>query len=112
MSGRVLVVQVLRSYGPDVDFFCDYAPVGVVVVRADNMQVLYVFLDYVIDFAFPEHMVVSMMGEGTACLGRLFRVTGTEGIVVFALVIFVHTSVEIVFEREFFNAMSILRLNF
>lgn len=40
-----IVVAVLRSDGPDLDLLRNDAPVGVVVVRRDYVQVLYILLD-------------------------------------------------------------------
>lgn len=45
------------SDGPDVDLLCHDAPVGVVVVRGDYVEVLHVAVDQVVQLALTEHVV-------------------------------------------------------
>ena len=55
-----LVLLDPGSQTPDVHLLGNDAPVGVVVVRGDDVQVLHVLLDHVVDLPLPEDVVVSV----------------------------------------------------
>ena len=64
---------------PDVDLLCDDAPVGVVVVRVDDVQVLDVLVDEEVELALAEDVVVAVVGHraagGTAATAAAAAVT-------------------------------------
>ena len=67
-----------RSDGPDVDLFGDDAPVGVVVVRADDVQVVDVRVDEVVQLALPEHVVVAVVDQRAAAAVGVDRLGRTK----------------------------------
>ncbi len=58
------------SDGPDVDFFRDDAPIGVIIVGRDDVQVLDVPLDQLVELALAEHVVETVQRHGTARVRR------------------------------------------
>ncbi len=54
------------SNRPDVDFLRDHAPVGVVVVWADDVEVVDVSVDQVVQLALSEDVVVAVVDQGTS----------------------------------------------
>lgn len=60
--------------GPHLHLLGHDAPVSVVVVRGDDVQVLHVALDQLVQLALPEHVVVPVVGDGPAAVVRRQRV--------------------------------------
>ena len=56
-------VDIKESNGPDIDLFGYDAPVGMIIVRIDDMKVVHIRVDQIVQFTLLEHMIVSMMGE-------------------------------------------------
>ena len=48
----------LASYGPDLDFLRYDAPVGVVVIRRDDVQIVHIVLDEAVQLTLSEDVVI------------------------------------------------------
>ena len=58
-----------------------------VIIRADDVQVLHVLLDDVVDLALPKHVVVAVVGERAPSLGlRLGVALLAEHVVLITLI--------------------------
>ena len=79
LSGAFLApIPKAESDGPDVDLLCDDAPVGVVVVGADDVQVVDVRVDEVVQLALPEHVVVAVVDQRAAAAVGVDRLGRTK----------------------------------
>ena len=67
---------------PDIDFLGNNTPVCMIIVGANNVQILNIFLYDMVNFPFPEDMIVTVMGHGASSLRRVLGVTGAERIVI------------------------------
>ena len=52
----IFYYYILQS--PDIYFFCDNAPVSMVIIRADYVKIFYIFLYQMINLAFPEKFIL------------------------------------------------------
>ena len=73
-------IGIFLSQGPHVHFLSDNAPVCMVVVGADDVKILHIFLNDVVNLSLPEHMVISVVCQRPPGLCRVLRVAGTEGV--------------------------------
>ena len=53
----------ILSNGPYIDLLSNNAPVGMIIIRADNMKIIYVLLNGMIYLPLSEHMIISMMSQ-------------------------------------------------
>ena len=51
------------SQSPNVDFFSHHTPVGVVVIRADNVKAVDIVVYQVVQLSFPKHVIIPKMGK-------------------------------------------------
>ena len=66
MVGNATLLGTKLSNRPDVDFLRDHAPVGVVVVGADDVEVVDVSVDQVVQLALSEDVIVAVVDQGTS----------------------------------------------
>ena len=64
--------------GPDVDLFRDNAPIGMIVVGADDVEVLDVGVDEVVQLALSKHVVVTVMDQRTPAAVGVDRLGRTK----------------------------------
>jgi len=50
--------------GPHLNLFGDHAPIRLVVIRRDDVQIVGVFLDQLIEFALSEHVIIPVERYG------------------------------------------------
>ena len=60
---KLIPYKNILSNRPNIDLLSNNAPVGMIIIRADNMKIIYVLLNGMIYLPFSEHMIISMMGQ-------------------------------------------------
>ena len=69
--------MICLSKGPNINFFSHNTPIGMIIVRIYDMQVVHISIYQIVQFTFLENMVVTMEGLRSSIAFRMQRIIGT-----------------------------------